>query len=147
MGTFPCLNCANCNNITKGQTFTHPHTGQRINIKNIFTCDSTYEIYLIKCPLAYVGETTQKVKDLIKQHKSNIRCTYTHLPMPAHFSEARHTVSQLRYQVIDSIGSLRRGGDRVPLLKKIGNEMDIEIRMVKERIREHKSAIKLKKTD
>ncbi|OCT76297.1 hypothetical protein XELAEV_18031497mg [Xenopus laevis] len=62
MGTFPCLNCANCNNITKGQTFTHPQTGQRINITDVYKCNSTFVIYLIKWPrgLAYVGETTQK---------------------------------------------------------------------------------------
>ncbi|XP_041429845.1 uncharacterized protein LOC121397297 [Xenopus laevis] len=121
MGTFPCLSCANCNNITKGKFFTHPHTGRKFNIANYYTCNSTFVIYLIKCPcgLAYVGETTQKIKDRIKQHKSNIRCNYNHLPIPSHFSEARHTVSQLRYQVIDDVGPLRRGGDRIYLLKKL----------------------------
>ncbi|OCT65784.1 hypothetical protein XELAEV_18042032mg [Xenopus laevis] len=118
MGTFPCLSCANCNNITKGQSFTHPHTGWKFNITNYYTCNSTFVIYLIKCPcgLAYVGETTQKVKDRIKQHKSNIRCNYNHLPIPSHFREARHTVSQLRYQVIDDVGPLRCGGDRIYLI-------------------------------
>ncbi|OCT76332.1 hypothetical protein XELAEV_18031531mg [Xenopus laevis] len=55
----------------------------------------------------------------IKQHKSNVRCGYTHLPIPAHFAAARHTVSQLRYQVIDSVEPLRRGGDRTLQLKKL----------------------------
>ncbi|XP_041428149.1 uncharacterized protein LOC121396834 [Xenopus laevis] len=121
MGTFPCLNCASCNNITKGSQFTHPQTGRKIDIKRYFTCNSTFVVYLIKCPcgLAYVGETTQKVKDRIKQHKSNVRCGYTHLPIPAHFAAARHTVSQLQYQVIDSVEPLRRGGDRILQLKKL----------------------------
>ncbi|OCT55183.1 hypothetical protein XELAEV_18004037mg [Xenopus laevis] len=70
MGTFPRLTCANCNNISKGAYFTHPHAGRKININTFYTYDSTYVIYLIKCPcgLAYVGETTQKVKNRIKQH-------------------------------------------------------------------------------
>ncbi|OCT78082.1 hypothetical protein XELAEV_18029182mg [Xenopus laevis] len=91
------------------------------NITNYYTCNSTFVIYLIKCPcgLEYVGETTQKVEDRIKQHKSNIRCNYNYLPIPSHFAEARHTVSQLRYQVIDGVGPLRCGGDRIYLLKKL----------------------------
>lgn len=121
MGTFPCLNSASCSNITKGSQFTHPQTGQKIDIKKCFTYNSTFVVYLIKCPcgIAYVGETTQKVKDRIKQHKSNGRYGCVHLPIPAHFAEARHTVSQLRYQVIDSVEPLRRGGDWTLQLKKL----------------------------
>uniref|UniRef100_A0A803JQT4 Reverse transcriptase domain-containing protein n=1 Tax=Xenopus tropicalis TaxID=8364 RepID=A0A803JQT4_XENTR len=121
MGTFPCLSCAHCNNITKGEFFTHPHTGRTMPIRKYFTCDSMYVVYLIKCPcgLAYIGETTQKVKDRIKQHKSNIRCKQLQLPIPAHFHQMKHSISQLRYQVIDNVDPLRRGGDRQRLLKKL----------------------------
>ncbi|OCT58620.1 hypothetical protein XELAEV_18001944mg [Xenopus laevis] len=93
-GTFPCLSCAHCNNVTKGNSFTHPHT-------------------------AFVGVTTQKVKERIKQHKSYTRCKLLHLLIPAHFHEMKHTVSQLRYQVIDNVEPLRRGGDRQQILKKL----------------------------
>ncbi|CAJ0956844.1 unnamed protein product [Ranitomeya imitator] len=62
-GTFPCLHCAQCNNIQKGNTFQHPRSGKTFHIKNFFTCDSTYVVYLIKCPcgLLYIGETTQPI--------------------------------------------------------------------------------------
>ncbi|OCT61096.1 hypothetical protein XELAEV_18047124mg [Xenopus laevis] len=88
-----------------GNSFTHPHTGKNISINKYYTCESRYVVYLNKCPsgLAYVGETTQNVKERIKQHKSNIRCKLLHLPIPAHFHEMKHTVSQLRYQVIDNV--------------------------------------------
>lgn len=59
-GSFPCLNCAQCNNIQKLPTFSHPHTGKQFKIQGHFACNSDYVVYLNKCPcrLAYVGETT-----------------------------------------------------------------------------------------
>ncbi|CAJ0964858.1 unnamed protein product [Ranitomeya imitator] len=56
-GTFPCLGCRQCSNVIKGDSFAHPRTGRRFQIKGHFTCDSTYVVYLIKCPcgLGYVG--------------------------------------------------------------------------------------------
>ncbi|CAJ0946235.1 unnamed protein product [Ranitomeya imitator] len=60
-GTFPCLNCLQCSNVQKGPSVFHPQTGRAIPIKGFYTCESTFVVYLIKCPcgLAYVGETTQ----------------------------------------------------------------------------------------
>lgn len=40
------------------------------------------------------------------------------LTFPKYFAEKTHTVNQLRYQVIDSVPPLRRGGDRQALLLK-----------------------------
>ncbi|CAJ0931730.1 unnamed protein product [Ranitomeya imitator] len=84
-GTFACLGCLQCSNVTKGDSFTHPCSGHRFLIKGHFTCDSSFVIYLIKCPcgLGYVGETTQHIRDRISQHKSTIRCGRTLLPVPA----------------------------------------------------------------
>ncbi|CAJ0937840.1 unnamed protein product [Ranitomeya imitator] len=120
MGTFPCLHCAQCGNVQKGNTFQHPRTGKSFEIRNYYTCMSSFVIYLIKCPcgLLYIGETTQPVRDRISKHKSTIRCNNLLLPVPHHFSTHGHTISQLRYQVIDSIPPQRRGGDRIALLKK-----------------------------
>ncbi|CAJ0964495.1 unnamed protein product, partial [Ranitomeya imitator] len=99
-GTFPCLHCLQCSNISKGDTFTHPRSGKRFPIRNYYNCDSTYVIYLIKCPcgLGYVGETTQHIRDRISQHKSTIRCKKIMLPIPAHLISHNHNISQLRYQ-------------------------------------------------
>ncbi|CAJ0934573.1 unnamed protein product [Ranitomeya imitator] len=119
-GTFPCLGCLQCSNITKGDSFTHPRSGKRFQIQGHYTCDSTYVVYLIKCPcgLGYVGETTQHIRDRISQHKSTIRCGRTLLPIPAHFLDFKHQVSQLRYQIIDHVTIMRRGGDRIKKLKE-----------------------------
>ncbi|CAJ0947418.1 unnamed protein product [Ranitomeya imitator] len=118
-GTFPCLGCLQCSNVTKGDSFTHPRSGHRFPIKGHFTFDSSFAIYLIKCPcgLGYVGETTQHIRDRISQHKSTIRCGRTLLPVPAHFSQNNHTVAQLKYQIIDWIPPMRRGGNRIEKLK------------------------------
>ncbi|CAJ0944430.1 unnamed protein product [Ranitomeya imitator] len=105
-GTFPCLHC--------------PQSGKLFHIKGFYTCDSTFAVYLIKCPcgLGYVGETTQHIRDRISQHKSTIRCQRTLLPVPAHFISAGHTVAQLRFQVLECIPVSRRGGNRVQKLKE-----------------------------
>ncbi|CAJ0947124.1 unnamed protein product [Ranitomeya imitator] len=81
-GTFPCLHCPQCSNITKENTFSHPRSGKLFHIK-----------------VRYVGETTQHIRDRISQHRSTIRCQRTLLPVPAHFISAGHTVAQLRFQI------------------------------------------------
>ncbi|CAJ0929680.1 unnamed protein product [Ranitomeya imitator] len=119
-GTFPCLHCAQCHNVLKGNTFQHPRSGKTFRINQFFTCESSYVVYLIKCPcgLLYVGETTQSVRDRISKHKSTIRCQNLLLPIPHHFHSAGLSISQLRYQVIDRAPPPRRGGDRVALLHR-----------------------------
>lgn len=66
----------------------------------------------------YVGETTQRARDRISKHKSTIRCKNPLLPPPHHFLENGHNVSQLRFQILEQITPLRRGGDRIKLLKQ-----------------------------
>ncbi|CAJ0943545.1 unnamed protein product [Ranitomeya imitator] len=119
-GTFPCLSCACCSNIIKGDRITHPHTGKCYNTKGFYTCDTNYVVYLLKCPcgLLYVGETTQHLRDRIAGHKSTIRCKKTWLPVPHHFISANHNVSQLRVQVIEQVERPRRGGDHIRRLKE-----------------------------
>ncbi|CAJ0927124.1 unnamed protein product [Ranitomeya imitator] len=104
-GNFPCLGCACCNNLLKGEFFHHPHTGKKIYLKERYTCLSSYVVYMIVCPcgLAYVGETTTAVKVRISKHKSTIRTGLTDLPIPKHFVDMRHSVNQLRFRVIDSV--------------------------------------------
>ncbi|CAJ0941274.1 unnamed protein product, partial [Ranitomeya imitator] len=75
---------------------------------------------MIKCPcgLAYIGKTTQAVRDRISQHKSNIRCNRDHLPLPHHFRTMGHNIAQLKFKVVEQIEQGRRGQNRVKLLKK-----------------------------
>lgn len=59
-----------------------------------------------------MGETTQKVKDRIARHKYSIRNKLDKFPLAGHFIEKGHTVSQLRFMVIDGIPKNRCGGNR-----------------------------------
>ncbi|CAJ0940590.1 unnamed protein product [Ranitomeya imitator] len=81
---------------------THPclHCNQCKKYKNFSTCDTSFVVYLIKCPcgLLYVGETTQSMRDRISKHKSTIRCKNMLLPLPYHFITQGHSISQLKFQ-------------------------------------------------
>ncbi|XP_073510836.1 uncharacterized protein [Phyllobates terribilis] len=41
-GTFPCLQCRQCNNVLKGNIIYHPQTGKKYNIKGFYTCESAF---------------------------------------------------------------------------------------------------------
>ncbi|CAJ0922348.1 unnamed protein product [Ranitomeya imitator] len=107
-GTFQCLQCAQCANVLKGPKISHPQTGADIPIRGFFTCNSKQVIYAIKCPCGkvYVGETMQTIKERISHHKSDIRCGKNHLPIPYHFQEAGHSVTQLRFLVLEQRSDL-----------------------------------------
>uniref|UniRef100_A0A8C5MGY3 Reverse transcriptase domain-containing protein n=1 Tax=Leptobrachium leishanense TaxID=445787 RepID=A0A8C5MGY3_9ANUR len=119
-GTFPCLGCSSCNAVIKGDFLLHPHTGDKIWIRDFYTCESSYVVYILKCPcgLLYVGETTTKMKERFSKHKSTIRTGRYDLPVPEHFFALAHNIAQLRFQIIDHVPVSRRGGDRIKLLKQ-----------------------------
>lgn len=100
------------------ESITHPHTGKRFPLKVFFYF--LFVVYLSKwpCGLVYVGETTQRIQDRISKHRSTIRCQNTLLPVPYHFIQDSHSISQMRFQVIESVPIPGRGGNRVMLLKK-----------------------------
>ncbi|OCT84277.1 hypothetical protein XELAEV_18022432mg [Xenopus laevis] len=99
--------------------FHHPHTVKEFEIKHFFMCRSSLDLYLLKCPygLIYIGETTQQMKDHFYKHKSTIYRNLTTLPVPAHFHQVKHSISQLKFQIIDTVEIPRRGGDRLLQLK------------------------------
>lgn len=49
---------------------------------------------------------SQEVKYRITKHKSTLRKGLTDLPVPANFLEKAHTISQLRFRVIDGVPKL-----------------------------------------
>lgn len=54
----------------------------------------------------------------ITSHKSTIRTQKIDLPVPRHFSEAGHDVSELKFAIIDHVPPLDRGGNREKRLKQ-----------------------------
>ncbi|CAJ0966304.1 unnamed protein product, partial [Ranitomeya imitator] len=49
-GTFPCLGCLQCSNVMKGDSFTHPRSGQRFPKKGHFTLSVRSRICLVRLP-------------------------------------------------------------------------------------------------
>ena len=114
MGNFPCRNCVHCNAMIKGNHVLHPHSGRKIDVKSIITCKTKFVVYLLKCPcgLCYVGKTKRELKIRISEHKSNIRNKDVKSPVARHFNAVGHEVCSLRFQGIEAIQPLKRGGDR-----------------------------------
>lgn len=58
-GNYKCGSCAQCNSTIKTSFFRHPHTGQKIPVRGIISCNTKGVIYLITCSCgkAYVGQT------------------------------------------------------------------------------------------
>lgn len=73
-GTFPCIHCAQCSKVIKGDSIQPPRTEKTILIKGYYMCDSTFVVYLIKrpCGLIYVDGTSKRIKDKIAIHISTV---------------------------------------------------------------------------
>ncbi|KAE8625392.1 hypothetical protein XENTR_v10006256 [Xenopus tropicalis] len=96
-----------------GRVFQYPTTGEKFKLRGHFTCLSQYMVYAIICPCKkiYVGETVQKVKSRISQHKSTINVGDNILPLSKHFREHGHTPEQLSYTVLEGVPPQKRGRD------------------------------------
>lgn len=110
---YKCGRCAQCSFTYKCNSFTHPCTGQRFKIKGLITFMSTNVIYMLTCPcgLSYIGKTHRSLKTRISEHRSNIRTGETKNPVAAHFVQAGHPFSSLRYIGIEMVKMSCRGGD------------------------------------
>ena len=113
-GNFPCKGCTNCNAMITGDSVIHPHTGKKIKVKGRISCKTKYVVYLLKCPcgFCYVGKTKRELKTRIIEHKSNIRNKDEKSPVARHFNNIKHDICTLRFQGIEVVKPLKRGGDR-----------------------------------
>ena len=113
-GNFPCHNCIHCNAMIKSESFLHPHSGKKYAVKGRITCKTKYVVYLLKCPcgLCYVGKTIREIKTRFSEHKSSIRNNDEKSSVARHFNSVGHSVSSLRFQGIEVVNPLKRGGDR-----------------------------------
>ena len=115
----PVNNTEGCHNATPACTFCTTHlqitntfssvrTQQRFNIRDTFTCKSTNLVYLLdfrKCSdTQYVGETGQRLKDRITQHRWDIKAN-KHTPVAKHVNSINHTVDDLACTATEQIPS------------------------------------------
>jgi len=95
----PCdgKKCQSCDIITECDSFESTTLNKTFKIKTDCNCSTKDIVYLITCKickLQYVGETGQKLRDRINNHKSTIR-TYKHTPIALHFNSPHHTIHDL----------------------------------------------------
>ena len=119
-GCYQCRGCAQCNNMVKGNRFSHPHTGRKYSINDVITCTTTHVIYLIKCPcgLVYVGKTSRQLKQRMSEHKSTIRRNDRNYPIAVHFNDSKHDISSFRFQGIEKVSLPERGGNIDEILNR-----------------------------
>lgn len=98
-GSFKCNvpRCLCCKSIVVSNCYKDAHKHNIFYLDNTFNCNSTDIIYFItckKCDQSYIGQTSQKLKERLNNHRSN-----THLKKPTaisiHFNEPRHSFDDL----------------------------------------------------
>jgi hypothetical protein len=101
-GFFPCaINCKLCTKHGSEKTSISFSGGGKI-ITQFLTCSSKNAIYVIycqKCPLLYVGETKNSVKQRMSQHLSTIKLKYQ-TPVSLHFNSENHSIDDFRFFVL-----------------------------------------------
>ena len=77
-------------------------------------CTTSNIIYLITCNCCgfqYVGETSQTVRNRIKQHKSDIKCGKKNTYFVQHFNNGRCKGATFTFQVIENLAGTGRTDD------------------------------------
>ena len=64
------------------------------------------------CGLYYVGKCKRELKTRFSEHKSAIRNNDVKSSVARHFNAVGHPVSSLRFQGLEVVNPLKRGGDR-----------------------------------
>ncbi|OCT90662.1 hypothetical protein XELAEV_18019279mg [Xenopus laevis] len=85
------------------------------------TCMSTNVIYLLKCPCgsAYVGKTNRMVRVRLNEHRSAIRNVKAKpTSVSRHWAEYNHTISQLRWMVLEEVVLKSGNVDQKPLQRE-----------------------------
>lgn len=120
-GNYRCGRCAHCSNTHNTKVFTHPHTGEKHNIKEFINCLSTHVVYMLKCPcgLIYIGQTKRNLKLRIAEHKAAIRNNNMEYAIARHYKERNHgSASTLKFLGIERVMPSPRGGDIIKQLLK-----------------------------
>lgn len=101
----PCESskCHTCDIITDSTIFKSTTYNKTFNIKTDCNCSTNDFIYLITCKfcnIQYVGESGQKLRDRMNNHKSTIR-TYKRTPIALHFNSPNHNINHLSVTAIE----------------------------------------------
>ncbi|XP_053568770.1 protein lin-9 homolog [Bombina bombina] len=121
-GCYKCLSCVTCNSMQTGNSYQHPERKKKYKIHWFLTCTTTHIIYLLNCPCGkfYIGKSTDDARTRMDNHRSGIRTALksgkSEQPVAQHFLENGHSITDLRFRLIDHMPNLRRGGNRAKIL-------------------------------
>ena len=102
--------CKACRHVSQGSTFVSNVTQKSYNVissNSLMNCNTTNVIYLIsckKCGVQYVGETSQKLRSRLNNHRNRLRMLSNHyLYKP--FSLDGHSEDDILIMPIEKITS------------------------------------------
>ena len=100
--------------LTKISKFTSHHTGKEYKCQNLptpvyLTCEISNIIYLIECTdcgKQYIGETGRPFRNRIYEHIASVKKDRNfETPVSKHFHSANHSHKDMRFSVIEWLGS------------------------------------------
>ena len=102
------VHCKTCRHISQGSTFTSNVTKRSYEVVSSSaskTCTSENVVYLItcnKCGIQYVGETSQKLRNRLNNHRSSLK-RLPNLYLYHHFSSDGHTEDDISIMPIEEV--------------------------------------------
>ena len=97
--------CKVCSYVKEGKDFCSKKNGEKHLLKGEYNCNTKGVVYLIscaKCETQYVGQTSRKFKDRIREHYLSI-INLKETAVAEHFVTAGHNASYLRAMVLEKI--------------------------------------------
>ena len=100
--------CKACRHVSQGSTFVSNVTQKSYNVissNSLMNCNTTNVIYLIsckKCGVQYVGETSQKLRSRLNNHRNRLRML-TNLYLYKHFSSDGHSEDDVLIMPIEEL--------------------------------------------
>ena len=104
--------CLTCPMIESTTTYTSTTTNKRHRLKQNLNCGSSNLIYLInckRCNIQYVGETGQKLRERVNNHRWCIRSNID-TPVGIHFNSLNHSINDLRIIPIENLTDENKSG-------------------------------------
>ena len=108
------IRCKTCKHVSQGSTFMSNVTRKSYTVVSpscLMNCATENVIYLIsckKCGIQYIGETSQKLRNRMNNHRNRLR-NLTNLYLYQHFNSHGHSEEDLSIMPIEEITTSDKG--------------------------------------
>ena len=103
-GMKKCLACSICSYIKVTKECKSNKTGEIVEMTGAFTCKTKGVVYMtscLKCGIQYIGQTTKKFNERLKQHVYNIKNGKE--ANGIHFTSRGHSLDDFRAQILEKV--------------------------------------------